>query len=141
METSFEELHILDWTSSTGCWRNDLNLSVLRLERRPSPRTSRSRRPNLRVSTRQSHDGRSMIKERAHDQGGVQQSPSGHAWLLMQSLGIPAPAWIPLLQRYNGVLPTSNQELEEQLTLIHRQGHVGEKGGLQDVLNKRIRGY
>eukprot|EP00971_Amphidinium_carterae_P337415 6474187-Amphidinium_carterae.1 len=74
-----------------------------------------------------------LIKQRAFEQGSLGLSPSGHAWLLMQSLGIPAQAWIPLLQRYDGVLPSTDQELEELLTLIRRQGHLGERGGLVDI--------
>eukprot|EP00971_Amphidinium_carterae_P207588 4119141-Amphidinium_carterae.1 len=77
-----------------------------------------------------------LIRQRADDQGGLQLSPSGHAWLLLQALQIPATAWIPLLQRFDGTLPSTEDELLELITLIRRQGHLGEKGGLVDIARR-----
>eukprot|EP00971_Amphidinium_carterae_P055415 1092308-Amphidinium_carterae.4 len=77
-----------------------------------------------------------LIRQKAADQGGLQLSPSGHAWLLLQSRQIPAAAWVPLLQRYDGTLPSSENELAELMTMIRRHGHLGERGGLVDIARR-----
>ena len=58
--------------------------------------------------------------------GGLQMNASGMAWLLMRALSLPAELVDRLLARLGGRLPQQEDELQELMGRIRRQGHLYE---------------
>eukprot|EP00971_Amphidinium_carterae_P128406 2543630-Amphidinium_carterae.1 len=74
-----------------------------------------------------------VLRQRAKEQGQCELSSAGYAWQLLQGLQVPPVMWSQLLARFDGVLPTTESSLRELTTLVRRQGHLSERGGLVDL--------
>ena len=67
-----------------------------------------------------------VLWNRAALRGGLQMNASGMAWLLMRALSLPAELVDRLLAPLGGRLPQQEDELQELMGRIRRQGHLYE---------------
>ena len=74
-----------------------------------------------------------VTRHRAEQQANFQLGPTGFAWLLLNSLGVPPALWSQFLQPFQGNIPQTEDQLQQLIGHIRRQGHLYENRGIQQA--------